>query len=104
MLLFCSKDILDSEDDDEEQETADIPEVVIPEVSKEKFYEMSSSLRDTFVGKAKGETEQSGSFSLLAAFGRSNQNQDNEKKEMEYEGKTTTSRFLYLHKWVMKKQ
>lgn len=59
-------------------------EVVLPEVSQEKFYEMSDSLRDTFVSKATGETQQGGTFSLLAAFGKATDKQQDLPKD--YEG------------------
>ncbi|XP_060592460.1 uncharacterized protein LOC132747157 [Ruditapes philippinarum] len=48
------------------------PAVILPEVTKEKFYEISDTLKNTFVEKAKATTDapsSGGGFSLLAAFG-----------------------------------
>jgi hypothetical protein len=48
------------------------PAVILPEVTKEKFYEISDMLKNTFVEKAKATTDapsSGGGFSLLAAFG-----------------------------------
>lgn len=78
-----SKD--DSDSETSEEETGPVPEVPLPEVSKDKFYEISDSLKDTFISKAKAPTQQSGTFSLLAAFGKAG-NEQTEDTGMEYEG------------------
>ena len=52
---------------DNESEVQSNLEPDLPEVSKERFFEMSDSIKDAF--KKREETKSEG-FSLLAAFGR----------------------------------
>ena len=71
------------------------PDEPMPEVSKDKFYEVTDSLRETFISKAKDPVEQQtgGTFSLLAAFGRSGDG--DEENETPYEGKSAAQLWIW---------
>ncbi|XP_060062959.1 nucleolar protein 8-like [Ylistrum balloti] len=74
---------------EEEEEEAE----PLPEVSSEKFYEVSSALEDAF--KKAGETEsklESGGFSLLAAFG-SKQEDNDQVDDMQAESTSPTQKW-----------
>lgn len=59
----------------EEAEADTDPQLELPEVSKERFFEVSDSLKNTFAKKSEDESK---GFSLLAAFGRRDNDSDDE--------------------------
>ena len=66
------------------------PAEILPEVTKDKFYEISDSLKNTFVQKANAPSaapSSGGGFSLLAAFG-TQQSDDNDSNHGNNQGKT----------------
>jgi len=75
-----------------------VPEMQdVPEVSKDKFFEISDNLRDTFTNKGSGAMSgnKGGGFSLLAAFGRATE-EDMEEKGHDFDGETrSTSQYQH---------
>jgi hypothetical protein len=66
----------DSSDDEEPAEEEPVEEV--PEVTKERFYQVTSdSFKDVFSDKTSDGTE--AQFSLLSAFGRQPENRDSDE-------------------------
>ncbi|WAR02963.1 NOL8-like protein [Mya arenaria] len=61
--------------DEEQSEPSDI---IMPEVSKEKFYEVSDTLRNTFTSRTPGQGGEG--FSLLAAFGQQHSDDDEDRQ------------------------
>lgn len=79
VLFYCFRDIVDSSDDDETR-NAEKQNEELPEVTKERFYEvMSDSFKDAFSDK--GPDMAGKQFSLLSTF-QGKQESDTKDQDM----------------------